>query len=74
MMTHCVVSFEVRTTISCKSRLVSHHFFYATSDHFINSIGISHNNTAKDVFGQLCEMEGTVVYYGFADGNATDLK
>jgi tellurite resistance-related uncharacterized protein len=32
---------------------------------------LTHHNTAKDVFGQLCVMEGTVVYYGFADGEAT---
>tara|TARA_R110001583_G_scaffold72596_3_gene203083 strand:- start:7245 stop:7562 length:318 start_codon:yes stop_codon:yes gene_type:complete len=35
------MSFEVRTTISCNSRIVNHHFPYATSDHFINSIGIT---------------------------------
>jgi len=33
---------------------------------------LTHHNTAKDVFGQLCVMEGTVIYYGFADGDATE--
>lgn len=33
---------------------------------------LSHHNTAEGVFGQLCVMEGTVTYYGFADENATD--
>lgn len=27
---------------------------------------LSHHNTAVGVFGQLCVMEGTVTYYGFA--------
>ncbi|MEC6882893.1 DUF1971 domain-containing protein [Photobacterium piscicola] len=33
---------------------------------------LSHHNTAKDVFGQLCVMEGQVVYYGFANSTATE--
>ena len=33
---------------------------------------LTHHNTAKDVFGQLCVMEGVVTYYGFADGEATE--
>jgi tellurite resistance-related uncharacterized protein len=33
---------------------------------------LSHHNTAEGVFGQLCVMEGTVTYYGFADENATE--
>ena len=33
---------------------------------------LTHHNTAAGVFGQLCVMEGTVTYYGFADENATD--
>jgi len=36
-----VVSFEVRTTISCNSRLVSNNFSCANSDHLLNSIGIT---------------------------------
>ena len=35
---------------------------------------LSHHCTAKDVFGQLCVMEGTVTYYGFADAKATELE
>ena len=49
MMTNCVVSFEVRTTISCNSRLASHHFSCAISDHFINSIGINIKNRKAKV-------------------------
>ncbi|MFT6987056.1 MAG: hypothetical protein ACJAT7_002909, partial [Psychromonas sp.] len=38
---NCVVSFEVRTTISCNSRLASANFSCAILDHFINSFGIN---------------------------------
>lgn len=31
---------------------------------------LSHHNTAAGVFGQLCVMEGTVTYYGFANEQA----
>ena len=31
---------------------------------------LTHHNTAAGVFGQLCVMEGTVTYYGFADETA----
>ncbi len=33
---------------------------------------LTHHNTAEDVFGQLCVMEGVVTYYGFADSEATE--
>ncbi|MCA2018723.1 DUF1971 domain-containing protein [Vibrio tritonius] len=33
---------------------------------------LSHHNTAAGVFGQLCVMEGVVIYYGFADEHATE--
>lgn len=33
---------------------------------------VTRHNTAEGVFGQLCVMEGTVTYYGFADGDATE--
>ena len=33
---------------------------------------LSHHNTAAGIFGQLCVMEGTVTYYGFADEQATE--
>lgn len=33
---------------------------------------LSHHNTAAGVFGQLCVMEGTVTYYGFANEAATE--
>ncbi|MDV5170307.1 DUF1971 domain-containing protein [Photobacterium rosenbergii] len=33
---------------------------------------LSHHNTAAGVFGQLCVMEGTVTYYGFANSEATE--
>ncbi len=33
---------------------------------------LSHHNTAEGVFGQLCVMEGTVTYFGFADADATE--
>ncbi|CAM2918551.1 DUF1971 domain-containing protein [Vibrio rarus] len=33
---------------------------------------LTHHNTAAEVFGQLCVMEGTVTYFGFADEHATE--
>jgi tellurite resistance-related uncharacterized protein len=33
---------------------------------------LTHHNTAAGVFGQLCVMEGTVTYYGFANEQATE--
>ncbi|AVP92539.1 DUF1971 domain-containing protein [Aeromonas rivipollensis] len=33
---------------------------------------LSHHNTAAGVFGQLCVMEGTVTYHGFADEQAEE--
>lgn len=33
---------------------------------------LSHHNTAADVFGQLCVMEGVVTYYGFAGEEAIE--
>ena len=33
---------------------------------------LTHHNTAAEVFGQLCVMEGVVTYYGFADSEATE--
>jgi len=37
---------------------------------------LSHHNTAERVFGQLCVMEGTVTYYGFANeySNEPEIK
>ncbi|WP_394141730.1 DUF1971 domain-containing protein [Vibrio chagasii] len=33
---------------------------------------LNHHNTAEGVFGQICVMEGTVTFYGFADAEATE--
>ncbi|PMO31610.1 DUF1971 domain-containing protein [Vibrio breoganii] len=33
---------------------------------------LTHHNTAAEVFGQLCVMEGSVTYCGFADEHATE--
>ena len=33
---------------------------------------LCHHNTAAGVFGQLCVMEGTVTYYGFANEQAEE--
>ncbi|HDX8591748.1 TPA: DUF1971 domain-containing protein [Aeromonas dhakensis] len=33
-----------------------------------------HHNTAAGVFGQLCVMEGTVTYHGFADEQAEEAE
>ncbi|MFT7456149.1 MAG: hypothetical protein ACI892_001297 [Marinobacter maritimus] len=42
-MPNRVLIFEVRTTISCNSGLVSVNFSCAILDHFINSFGINNN-------------------------------
>ncbi len=33
---------------------------------------LSHHNTAEGVFGQLCVMSGTVIYFGFANSEAEE--
>lgn len=33
---------------------------------------LTHHNTTAGVFGQLCVMEGTVTYHGFADEQAEE--
>lgn len=33
---------------------------------------LTHHNTAEGVFGQICVMQGTVTFYGFANEEATD--
>lgn len=43
---------------------------FFTKENVPNAL-LSHHNTAAGVFGQLCVMEGSVTYYGFADGQAT---
>ena len=46
---NCVVSFEVRTTISYNSRLISVNFSSAISDHLFNSIGINNTINTNDI-------------------------
>lgn len=33
---------------------------------------LSHHNTAEGVFGQLCVMEGSVTYFGFANAQESE--
>ena len=33
---------------------------------------LTHHNTAEGIFGQICVMQGTVTFYGFANEQATD--
>ena len=33
---------------------------------------LTHHNTAEGIYGQICVMQGTVVFYGFADEAATE--
>ena len=33
---------------------------------------LTHHNTAEGVFGQICVMRGTVIFYGFANEAATE--
>ena len=42
----------------------STHFF--TKDNVPNAL-LTHHNTAAGVYGQICVMQGTVVFYGFAN-------
>jgi tellurite resistance-related uncharacterized protein len=44
--------------------------FFTTGN--VPSALLSHHNTAEGVFGQLCVMEGTVTYYGFANEHASE--
>ena len=47
----------------------STHFF--TKDNVPSAL-LSHHNTAEGVFGQICVMQGTVTFYGFANEAATE--
>ena len=33
---------------------------------------LTHHNTAKGIFGQICVMQGVVTFYGFANEEATE--
>ncbi|WP_084785829.1 DUF1971 domain-containing protein [Psychrobacter urativorans] len=46
----------------------STHFF--TKDKVPKAL-LTHHNTAAGVYGQICVMQGTVTFYGFADEAAT---
>ncbi len=46
----------------------STHFF--TKDNIPKAL-LTHHNTAEGVFGQICVMQGTVTFYGFANEAAT---
>ena len=52
---NCVVSFEVRTTISYNSRLISINFSSAISDHLFNSIGINNTINTNDIIKTIIE-------------------
>lgn len=47
----------------------STHFF--TPDNVPKAL-LSHHNTAEGVYGQICVMQGTVTFYGFANEEATE--
>lgn len=47
----------------------STHFF--TKDKIPKAL-LTHHNTAEGVFGQICVMQGTVTFYGFANEAATE--
>lgn len=47
----------------------STHFF--TKDKVPKAL-LTHHNTAKGVFGQICVMQGVVTFYGFANEAATE--
>ena len=49
----------------------STHFF--TKDKVPNAL-LTHHNTAEGVYGQICVMQGTVTFYGFADEAALSQK
>lgn len=46
----------------------STHFF--TKDNIPKAL-LTHHNTAEGVYGQICVMQGTVTFYGFANEAAT---
>ena len=52
------------------------HYKIKRSTHFFTKNNIpkallTHHNTAQGVFGQICVMQGTVIFYGFANEAAT---
>ena len=56
--------------ISQTGKLNAPHPFFTKEN--VPAALLSHHNTAAGVFGQLCVMEGTVTYYGFANEQATE--
>ena len=57
--------------------IIPSHWTIKRSTHFFTKNNIpkallTHHNTAEGVFGQLCVMQGTVTFYGFADEAATE--
>ncbi len=55
--------------------IIPAHWVVRRSTPFFTNVNVphallTHHNTAAGVFGQLCVMEGTVTYYGFADETA----
>ncbi|GGI82590.1 DUF1971 domain-containing protein [Shewanella gelidii] len=56
-------------------QIIPNHWKIQRSTPFFNQENVpaallSHHNTAEGVFGQLCVMQGSVTYYGFASEHA----
>ncbi|ART83738.1 hypothetical protein CBP31_14745 [Oceanisphaera profunda] len=56
--------------------IIPSHWKIKRSTHFFTKNNIpkallTHHNTAEGVFGQICVMQGTVTFYGFANEAAT---
>lgn len=57
--------------------VIPSHWKIKRSTHFFTKENIpkallTHHNTAEGVFGQICVMQGTVTFYGFANEEATE--
>lgn len=57
--------------------IIPSHWKIRSSTHFFTKENVpkallTHHNTAEGVFGQICVMQGTVTFYGFANEAATE--
>lgn len=60
-----------------KQNIIPSHWKIKRSTHFFTKDNIpkallTHHNTAEGVYGQICVMQGTVTFYGFANEEATE--
>lgn len=59
--------------------IIPNHWKIKRSTHFFTTENVpkallTHHNTAEGIFGQICVMQGTVTFYGFANEEATEAE